>query len=101
MARKVYQLDVDVDGTTETLHYRKPSGALMLRQSDRFKANKLTNEQSTQDLLAECIVNSDGTPVTKERVAEILDMDWDVLQKINATLLPPTARKEDDAAKNA
>ena len=100
MARKVYELDVEIDGTSEKFHYRKPSGAMMLRQSDRFKANKLSNEQSTTDLLAECIVNPDGTPISKERVAEILDMDWDVLQKINATLLPPTAKKDDDA-KNA
>lgn len=96
MARKVYSLDVNVDGEPRTFYYRKPSGAMMLRQSDRFKANKLSNEQASSDLLAECIVKPDGSPIGKEEVNEILDQDWDVLQQLNAVLMPPQVKKEQE-----
>ena len=88
MARKVFSVDIDCDGETQTFFYRKPSGRMMLKQSDKYKANALSNEQSGVDLLAECICNEDGSPVGKDRVEEILAMDWDVMQKLQAVLLP-------------
>lgn len=88
MARRIHEVSIDVDGVPTVFHYRLPSGRMMLKQSDKFKAGTLTNEQSGVDLLTECIVNADGTPVGKERIDEILDEDWDVIQQINALLTP-------------
>jgi hypothetical protein len=89
MARKIHSVDVTCDGETETYFYRKPSGRLMLQQSDKVKNGTLTNEQSSNELLAECVVNEDGTSITKDRVAEILDKDWAVLQQLNVAMMPP------------
>lgn len=88
MARKIHSIDIDCDGEMVTFHYRMPSGRMMLRQSDKFKAGSLTNEQSGVDMLTECIVNEDGSPVGKQRIDEILDQGWDVLQSLNAVLTP-------------
>lgn len=89
MARKIYSVEVQTDDGKQTFHYRKPSGLLMLKQSDKFKKDALTNEQSTRDLYAECLTDSEGTPITKDRLVEILDMEWDVIQALNAVLMPP------------
>jgi len=97
MARKIYALEVTCDDVTETYFYRKPSGRLMLKQSDKAKSNSLSNEQSSHELLAECVVNEDGSPIGKERIEEILDKDWAVLQQLNNAMMPP--KKEE--AKNA
>lgn len=99
MARKVHTLEVNVEGEQQTFYYRKPSGAMMLKQSDRFKADKLTNEQASRDLLTECLVHEDGSPFNKDEVSAVLDLDWDVLQQLNAVLMPQP--KKDESAKNA
>ena len=93
MARKIHAVEVEVDGEKQTFYYRKPSGRLMLRQSDKLKANELSNERSSEEMFAECVVNEDGSSITQDRVNEILDMDFDVLQQLNAVIMPPPKKE--------
>jgi hypothetical protein len=90
MARKIYSVEVQTEDGPQTFRYRKPSGALMLKQSDKFKSKDgLSNEQSTRDLYAECILSDDDQPIGADGASAILDMEWDVIQALNAVLMPP------------
>jgi len=100
MARKVHTEIVEVDGEERTVHFVKPSGSLMLRLSDQFKAGKLTNDQSVRDLFVDCLrLNAEGAPMTKKQIDEIVDDDFDFTLKLQGLLSPPQPKKDEE--KNA
>lgn len=97
MARKVRTIEIEVDGETTEFHYRKPSWDMMVKQADAAKRKDNTNEKSNRELFRDCLVNRDGSELTKEQFEDAMDSDYDVMQKLSEVLLANAKRKADEA----
>ena len=101
MARKIHSVDIEFDGDTRTLYYRKPSAAFMFRTADEAKKGKSNTEQA-KDAFAECLCFEDGTKYAPSQLQDLLDEDWDAIKALMDTIIPqPKPKADKDAEKNA
>jgi hypothetical protein len=79
----VKKCSIEDEGESADFYVRQPSGREMLQLAQQFKKDR-SAEENAKDLFSRFVVNEDGSAITREEVAAMMEWRFTAMQKASA-----------------